>query len=246
MVVVREALAGKFSHGPSRSSSFRILTPDDYGLMALATATASFLFFLNELGLVAGLIQAPDLSERQIRGAFSLVLLVNVLCFMLLYVVSVPLSSFYANPALVPVTRILSLQFIISMFSVVPSALLMREMRFKKLSFLDLASQIFGATVTLVLALAGQGIWSLVWGQLTIAAVKSVLYNWAGPTPGWPALPGRDLRGLLTFGGIVTFRGCFGFSTHGRTCSLSASNSGKRYWGSTPSRFTSPRFRCKR
>ena len=184
----------------------RILAPEDYGLVALASASAGLLFVINELGLSAGVIQQKNIDLTLLRQVFGVVIALNLACFLGLFLLATPIAAFYTQPKLVPLIRLLSCQFIFSAFTVLPNALLMREMRFRALSLMDLATQIAGSLVTLFLALAGFGVWSLAWGNLASVVLKSVLYNAASPFLHWPTAPSAALRETMTFGGFVTLQ----------------------------------------
>jgi len=70
--------------------------------------------------------------------------------------------EFFRGERLAAITRVLALQFLLMMFTVIPVALLARRLDFKQQSLIDLASAVCGSISTLGMALAGNGVWALV------------------------------------------------------------------------------------
>ena len=87
--------------------------------------------------------------------------------------------------------------------STIPQSLLMRSMDFKKLSMVELTSNITGGVITLVLAVMGHGVWSLVWGNLSINLVRMIGLNIASRFICAPHFSIRGLRETIYFGGYV-------------------------------------------
>jgi teichuronic acid exporter len=171
--------------------------------MAMATAFTSFLMIINELGLGAALVQqrTTDLDIR--RRIFGATLLVNS-AFLVLLVLAAPLiAAFFEEPRVAPVLRVLALQFLISAFEVVPVAQLERDLDFKRKSLCNLIAAIVGGATTLALAMRGFGVWSLVWGNLTLVALRAVGYNLVAPFPHLPRFGIAGIHGALRFGGFV-------------------------------------------
>jgi O-antigen/teichoic acid export membrane protein len=90
-------------------------------------------------------------------------------------------AAFYGQRELVGLIRIMSLTFLLLMLYVIPQGLNAREMNFKLKAHVEFFSQLFGALATLVLAVYGMGVWSLVGGAIALQIVKAVAYNRAYP-----------------------------------------------------------------
>lgn len=181
----------------------RLLSPGDYGLVAMAGFFISFLALLNELGLGAALIQKKDIDDLFRRQVLGLLLTSNCAFYLILSVSSPVIASFFNEQRLIPILRVSSIQFLMMIFSVIPQSLLVRSMDFKKLSIIDLASNITGSVITLILALIGYGVWSLVWGSLSISLVRTVGLTIASRFICAPSFSMKGLREVLSFGGYV-------------------------------------------
>ncbi|MCP3178139.1 lipopolysaccharide biosynthesis protein [Desulfuromonas sp. KJ2020] len=182
----------------------RLLSPADYGLMELALVFVAFLTLLNELGLGAAVVQHKNLDHNSLRSLFGLVLFVSTLFYTLLTILAPVIANFYEEPRLTSLIRVLSLQFLLMGFTVLPQSLLLRDMAFRKIASVDFVSAISGSIVTLTLAVAGFGVWSLVWGSLAIRVVSLVGLNLVRPFVHIPCLKMAGMGDFISFGGYVT------------------------------------------
>jgi teichuronic acid exporter len=182
----------------------RILSPADYGLLAMATVFVSLLAMFSELGLGAAVVQRKDLDERLVRRVFGVVLLVHLTLAALLALSAPLIGAFYGEPRVVLVLRVLACQFVLLAFAVIPDALLQRRMEFRNRSLLDLGSAVLTSFTTLGLALAGAGVWSLVLGSLLGQLCKTVGLNLISPYFKRPDFTLSGMRPLLRFGGQMT------------------------------------------
>ena len=182
----------------------RLLSPEDYGLLAMATVFVSFLAMFSELGLGAAVVHKSEVDEQVLRRVFGIVLLVHFSIAALLLITAPLVADFYDEPRVSPVIQVLSLQFILAAFAIIPDAQLQRQMEFKHRSLLDLSSAIIASFTTLTMAMAGAGVWALVAGSLLSQLWKTVGINWLSPFLHWPEFSTKGMRSLLHFGGNFT------------------------------------------
>ena len=182
----------------------RLLSPQDYGLMGMAGVLITFLTMVNELGLGAALIQRKNLDERTVRQIFGLLLMINLGLFFLCLSTAPLAAAFFNEQRLVPVIRLLSIQFIIASFAIIPQSIIIREMLFKKNSIIELVSAITGSLITLLLALNGWGVWSLVWGSLSLGICRTFGLNLVRPYFQLPHFSYKGIGQAISFGGYVT------------------------------------------
>jgi teichuronic acid exporter len=182
----------------------RLLAPADYGVLAMAVILPSVLYLLNDLGLDVVLVQqlAPD--ERFHRQVFGVVIGVNLLCVLVLVAGAPLVAAFFTEPILVPILRVLSLQFLLLVFETLPRARLEQSLDFRSQSLISLGASWLGGLTTLALAWIGLGVWALVWGRLMSTAASTVALNVVAPSLCWPSFSLAAVRRALSFGGIVT------------------------------------------
>jgi len=92
---------------------------------------------------------------------------------------------------------------LITAFTIVPEALLEREMQFKKISLINLVSAITGAIITLTLALNNFEVWALVWGNISMVLVKAIGYNFVNAKMIIPSFSLSGMKSISSFGGMV-------------------------------------------
>lgn len=182
----------------------RILTPEDYGMIAMVAVVTSFLVLINSLGQDAVLVQRPNLSDDERQRIFGIVVTINLAFFAILQLGATTIAEFYSEPRLVDLIRVLAFQFVVLIFETLPLARLEREMHFKGRSIVDLVSALMASVCTLVLALAGYGVWALAWGTLLTVTTRTIGLYMVSPSIVWPKFSLTGLRSVLSFGGFVS------------------------------------------
>lgn len=181
----------------------RQLAPEDYGLMAMSASFVSLLSMMSELGISASVIQAKEVSERELRKVYGLVLLCG-LGFLALGWLAAPLiAQFYGEPRLVSIVRVASLTFLLSGFYVVPQSLAIRHMNFRLKSQIDIAAQVVSALIMIAMALSGAGVWTLVIGPLIAHGLRAVCFG-VGRERLLPSFDFTGMRRWFTFGLTIT------------------------------------------
>jgi O-antigen/teichoic acid export membrane protein len=182
----------------------RLLSPRDYGLMAVGLVVVGMGEVVRDLGLSTAAIQAPELSRRQRDGLFWVSAAAGLVLATVVAAGAGVIADVFGQPELVPVTRALALTFVLNGLAAQYRAGLSRDLRFGAVAGADLAAQLAGLVVAVASALAGAGYWALVAQQLTVGSVGLVavvaLARWV------PGRPRRNvgLRPLLRFGGGLT------------------------------------------
>jgi O-antigen/teichoic acid export membrane protein len=180
----------------------RLLSPADYGLMALVAVVISVLMHISEMGLGSSLVQAPKLGRDELARVNGLVIALNVAMCLLLVAAAPLVALAFHEERLVALIRVASLQFLLSGLATLPQSLVYREMRFKWLAFVDLTSVVSGGLTTLALAWYGAGVWALVVGSIVQSGVRTGLLLRDGFVR--PRFERAGMRHHLQFGGIVT------------------------------------------
>ncbi|HEV8533649.1 MAG TPA: lipopolysaccharide biosynthesis protein [Methylomirabilota bacterium] len=182
----------------------RILSPDDYGLMAMASVPLAFFYLLNTAGLDAVLVQRRDVSERLRAQIFGLVIVLNLLFFFIALGVAPGIATFYGEPRLTALIRILSFQFVLLAFETLPQSQLERDIKFGRRSIVELVTIVAGSLIALTLARAGFGVWTLVWGSLATTAIRTAGLNFAQRSLCWPRFSLEGMKSDLRFGWSAT------------------------------------------
>lgn len=185
----------------------RILLPEDYGLVAMATLLTGYVEIVSEMGIGSAIIQRPTVTDTELNGVFLLGIGTGVVFFGFGFILAYLTAGLFHEPKIIPLTQLVSVQFILGGLLVVPHSLLMRQVRFKEIGLIHLWAVSLGSVTTLGFAWHGYGVWSLVIGYMTQRVMMVILsYYYSGWRPGrefhWPAV-----RPYLHFGLKVTGSG---------------------------------------
>ena len=146
----------------------RILNPEDYGIFAMTQVILVFLSFMNGYGLASSIIQAEKVEPIRIRQAFGMLLLLNGGIALLQLILASFAAEYYRQPIIADLLRVQALIFLATPFMVLPEALMIRELEFKKPAIINLISAVIGAVTALYFAYNGYGVWTLVYAPLAI------------------------------------------------------------------------------
>lgn len=152
----------------------RLLTPQDFGLIGMLTIFIQVSQSLINGGFNQALIQKKNTDEEDYSSVFYINLTVSGVLYLILFFSAPLIASFYEQPALVNLTRVLTIVFIINAFSLVQETRLTKNMQFKKLMLINLPSTILGGVVSIVMAVLGYGVWSIVALQVVTRIVYGI------------------------------------------------------------------------
>jgi len=182
----------------------RLLTPGDFGLIAMVTAITGFVAMFKDAGLSMATVQRREVTHAQVSTLFWINVALSVGVMLVVAGLAPLVARFYSEPRLVGVTLALAGVMLLGGFTVQHQALLRRQMRFKALAVVEIASMAAGIAVAITMAALGFGYWSLV-GMTAGAAAANAVLVWA--LCDWrPGLPrrGSGVGAMLRFGGGLT------------------------------------------
>jgi O-antigen/teichoic acid export membrane protein len=181
----------------------RLLTPTDFGLVAMVTAITGFGQAFADLGLSEATIQQPEISHDQVSTLFWINVAIGLALTSITAALAPALAWFYREPRLIHITLLVSLTFLIGGLRVQHDALLRRQMRFSSLAIRDIAAYVVAVPIAILLALHGYGYWGIVALPLAVNFTQMLL-SWLMVR--WiPGLPrrGAKVASLIAFGGNV-------------------------------------------
>jgi len=182
----------------------RILTPQDFGLIAMVVAVTGFIMVFKDLGLSMATVQKAEINHGQISTLFWINIAISSALMLITMALAPAVAWFYKEPRLLWVTIALASAFIFGGLTVQHQALLRRQMRFVALATIDISSIAAGVATGIVCVLAGLGYWSLVLMQLVTPIAMAVgVWIASGWLPG-PPVRRSGVREMLAFGGYLT------------------------------------------
>lgn len=147
----------------------RLLTPDDYGIVAVITVFTSFFTIIADMGIGPAIIQYKNLSNKQISDIFKFTVVVAVITAIGFYAFSYPLSIFYNNSIYIPLGGILSISILFNVVNMVPNAILLRNKEFKSIGVRTVIINTVGGVITILLSLKGAKYYALVINSLFVS-----------------------------------------------------------------------------
>lgn len=178
----------------------RILTPSDYGTIALVTVFTTILQVFIDSGLSTALIQKKDADDLDFSSVFYFNFVICIILYLIMFVSAPFIADFYKDSSLVSIVRVISLTLIISGVKGVQQSYVSRHMLFKRFFFSTLGGTIFSAILGIIMAYAGFGVWAIVFQQLSNNAIDTLIL-WI--TVKWRPIKKFSwsrLKNLLSFG----------------------------------------------
>jgi lipopolysaccharide exporter len=155
----------------------RLLTPQDFGIVALAGVVNAFLWSFMELGIVSLLIREEKIDRKFCDTAWTLQVLQGVFLAILLFIVSKPASLYFDEPLLVAVIHMYSIAALVHGTSSIGLILFRRELEFSKDFSFKIYARLIRFTIVVTLAILIRNYWALVIGAL-IASVLDVILSY--------------------------------------------------------------------
>ncbi|NQX35591.1 lipopolysaccharide biosynthesis protein [Herbiconiux sp. VKM Ac-2851] len=181
----------------------RLLSPADYGLLAMVTAVIGIGELLRDLGLSVAAVQARTLSSSEKSNLFWANTVTGVVLASVVFGSSWAIAALYDQRELVAITQVLAVTFLINGVASQFKAQINRDLRFMTLGLSEALPQALGLGVAIWLAVIGSGYWALVAQAVTVAVVALfldvLLARWL---PGPPRF-NVSIRRFLRFGGAL-------------------------------------------
>ena len=181
----------------------RLLGPEDFGLVAMATAITALMTMVVQDTFAEQLIRRRHLEDSDYDACFWLVIGLATILSAATVALARPIAGLFGEPQVAELLCWLWPLMVVGALSAVPNALLKRDLRFKPLAVRTSVSLIGGAAVGISMAVAGYGVWSLVAQQL-VQAVLQVLVVWSAC--GWRprfSFSGHAMAHVFTYGSKV-------------------------------------------
>lgn len=178
----------------------RLLPPDDFGIVAVATVIITFFGIISDLGIAPAIIQNRELHKKDMSSLFSFTLWLSLSISILFFLSAGLIASYYSSPQLVNICRILSLSLFFNTLNTVPNALLYRNKEFKFIAKRTFIVQFLTGIVAIIAAFSGTGIYALLINPV-LSAIFLFIITYS-----------RVPQQLILTTGIGTFKKIFSYS----------------------------------
>jgi len=154
----------------------RVLSPSDFGLIAMLTVFLAIAKSLVDSGFSQALIQkSSKVTESDLSTVFYVNFIISITLYCLLYMLAPSIAVFYHSPELVALARVLFIVVIINAIALVPRSKLLIAIDFKQQCLINSASMIVSVIVAIYMVFSNYGYWSLVGINLAKALIDTIL-----------------------------------------------------------------------
>lgn len=179
----------------------RLLTPNDYGMIAMLTIFIAVSQTFIDSGFGNALIRKLDRTEADKATVFFFNIFMAMACYGIIFLSAPLIAQFYSMPELTDILRILAINLIIQAFGSIQHLNLTIDLNFKALAKVTFIGAIVGGTAGLICAYNGLGVWSLVVQQMATTSCRVILF--------WVLVHWRP----KTFFNKSSFKNMFGFGS---------------------------------
>lgn len=152
----------------------RLLEPKDFGLVAMSAVFGAVARTLIDGGFGDSLIRKTNSTDDDYNTVFTFNFVVSFVLYVLLFFLSASIASFFNEPLLKNIIRVTSITLIISSFSIVQTAILRKQINFKKQAKISFLTTLLSGTLSIYMAFAGYSYWALIIPGITSSAISSV------------------------------------------------------------------------
>ncbi len=177
----------------------RFLSPDDFGIVQIGMPVVLFLMMFNDFGFGPALVRAKSVSKQAWTSVFWINVAVGATLTAIIYFLSAPVAGWFNQPRAEPILQVLSFTVILNCLTITPAAKLQRQMRFDLLSMVEVFSIGAGIAVAIFSAIQGYGAWSLVFQQVVMFSLKTILMWLLARPPIAPIISVDELREMFGF-----------------------------------------------
>ena len=155
----------------------RLLTPDDYGTVALLSIFFAIAGSIASCGFGNALVQKKEAGDIEFNSVFYTSVAMSLVVYAVLFFAAPYIADFYHTPVLCSVTRVSAIQFVLSAINSIQGAEISRKMLFDKQFKISVITCIVSAVFGIAFACMGFGVWALVWASL-LTSVSGIMASW--------------------------------------------------------------------
>jgi lipopolysaccharide exporter len=187
-----------------------LLVPEQFGLVGYCTIAIQYLDILNTAGINSALVARKEKLAEAANAAFIINVVMGIVSFGIAWLAAPLIAKYFQSAQVTDLFRLLAVVLPISGLGLVPGTLIQRKLRFKVRLIVDVARNISKGLTSILLALAGWGPWSLVWGQI-VGECATLVLSWilADWKPSWK-FEWQVTKGLLGYGSHIIIIGFAG------------------------------------
>lgn len=154
----------------------RLLTPHDYGIVAVVVVFTTFFTTFSDMGLSTAIVQRKDLTKSDIDNIYTFTVYISVILMVIFYFFSYIIAEFYGSSVYVNVGKLLSISLFFNALNMVPNGILNRDKKFVTIAVRTVIVYVLSAVLTIILAFLGAKYYALV-AQAIFSAMFTFIWN---------------------------------------------------------------------
>lgn len=171
----------------------RLLTPEEYGTVAVLTAFSGIFTILADAGISTAIAQSQDLARDDYERLFFLSLLLGIVLSVAFFVLAIGVSWFYGDPIYVPLGGVMTMAVLFNALNMVPNGILIKECKFKLIAVRLVVCTVVVGAIAILLAFLGFGCYAIVLNTV-LTALFVLVWNLVGSHL---RMSMGDVRGVL-------------------------------------------------
>lgn len=185
----------------------RLLSPEEFGTVALLYLFTGIAFALVEGGFSSALVQQPEGTHTDESTVFWINLVMGGLMTLLLWMIAPWIAGFYKIPVLAPLARVLALTVLIDALGSVHRAVIGKKLEFKTFMKISASATVISASLAIMMALKGYGLWALAAQMVATSVITTtLLWYFSGWRPKWE-FSFDSAKKLFGFGSFLMLAG---------------------------------------
>ena len=159
----------------------RLISPDDFGIIAVASVLINFLNIFTDMGIGSAIIQRKDLTDENLDSIFTFTLTGGIILSVVFFCLAHPIANFYKEQNLATICRILSINLLFASLNIVPQATLLKNKLFKLIAKRTLLLQIISGVISVYGAYNGAGLYALLISPIFTIIGMFIFNFWYSP-----------------------------------------------------------------
>ena len=140
----------------------RLLHPDDFGVIAVATVIINFFNIFTNIGFSSAIIQNKELTSRDINNIYMFTIWLGIFLGILFFLSAWSIASYYNDKRLISICQLLSISLFFSAIAIVPNTLFYKNKKFKFIAYRTFLIQLIVGIFSIIAALSGVGLYTLI------------------------------------------------------------------------------------
>lgn len=187
----------------------RILDAEDYGLVGMLSIFMVIASTLQESGFTVAIANKKDVNHKDYNAVFWFNVLVGISMYLVLFFCAPLIAEFYNEPKLVPLTRVLSIGFLVGSLGTAHNAYLFKNLMVKQKAIIQITALIVSGVTGTILALNGMAYWGLAIQNVTFICTMTACYWFFSPWRPTLHIDLRPLKPMLAFSSKILITNSF-------------------------------------